>query len=445
MKQYADKKGIWGWMTFDWASQPYNTLLLTFVFGPYFTSSVVGDGVRGQAIWGYMLAAAGVCIALLAPVLGAIADSAGPRKPWIWGFSALYVIGSFALWWAVPGMRDPFWILVFFGIGMIGMEFATIFSNAMLPDLGPKEQIGRISGSGWAFGYWGGVLALFIMLLLLAENDQGVTLLGNPPMFGLDAAAREGTRSVGPLTAVWYALFMIPFFLWVPDVKRKKVTKGVIAAGLSDLWKTLRSLPGRVSLTAYLGSSMFYRDALNGLFGFGGIYAIGVLKWSITEIGVFGIVAAITGAIFAWLGGFADRKWGPKPVIVWCVVILIIVCTVIVSTSREMVVFIPVAEGSTLPDIVFYICGGAIGGAGGALQAASRTMMVRQADKNRMTEAFGLYALSGKATSFIAPFAIAVMTDITGSQRLGVSPLVGLFIIGLVLLIWVKPDGTAEA
>ncbi len=441
MKQYADKKGVWGWMSFDWASQPYNTLLLTFVFGPYFTSSVIGSGAEGQALWGYMLSAVGVCIAVLAPIMGAIADSSGPRKPWIWGFSVLYVVGAFALWWAVPGMRDPFWILVAFGVGMIGMEFATIFSNAMLPDLGPKEQIGRISGSGWAFGYWGGVLALFLMLLFLAENEDGVTLLGNPPILGLDAAAREGTRSVGPLTAVWYALFMVPFFLWVPDVKRKKVSKGVVAQGLAELWRTLKSLPGRVSLTAYLGSSMFYRDALNGLFGFGGIYAVGVLGWSITEIGVFGIVAAISGAIFAWAGGFADSKFGPKPVIVWCVVILIIVCSIIVSTSREMVVFIPIAEGSSLPDIVFYICGAAIGGAGGALQAASRTMMVRQADKNYMTEAFGLYALSGKATSFIAPFMIAVVTDITNSQRLGVSPLVGLFLIGLVLLIWVKPDG----
>ena len=441
MKQYASKKGIWGWMSFDWSSQPYNTLLLTFVFGPYFTSTVIGDSVRGQEIWGYMLTIVGVTIAVLAPILGSISDSSGPRKPWVMVFSVLYVVGAFALWWATPGMSSAFWVMIAFGVGMIGMEFATIFTNAMLPDLGPKEQLGRISGSGWAFGYWGGVLSLFIMLLLLAENDEGVTLLGSAPLFGLDAAAREGTRSVGPLTAIWYAVFMIPFFLWTPDIKRKPLEKGMVAKGLSDLGKTLKGLPNHVSLTAYLGSSMFYRDALNGLFGFGGIYAVGVLGWSITEIGVFGIVAAITGAIFAWAGGFADKKYGPKPLIIWCIVALIAVCTTIVSTSREMAFFIPLAEGSNVPDIIFYVCGAVIGAAGGSLQAASRTLLVRQANKDRMTEAFGLYALSGKATSFLAPFSIAVATGLTGSQRLGVSPLIGLFIIGLILLIWVKPDG----
>jgi len=440
MTQYASKRGIWGWMSFDWSSQPYNTLLLTFVFGPYFTSTVIGDSVRGQEIWGYMLAIVGITIAVLAPILGAISDSSGPRKPWVIVFSVLYVVGAFSLWWATPGMTSTLWILIAFGVGMIGMEFATIFTNAMLPDLGPKEQLGRISGSGWAFGYWGGVLALFIMLLLLAENDEGVTLLGSAPLFGLDAAAREGTRSVGPLTAIWYAVFMIPFFLWTPDIKRKPLEKGMVAKGLSDLGKTLKDLPNQVSLTAYLGSSMFYRDALNGLFGFGGIYAVGVLGWSITEIGIFGIVAAITGAIFAWAGGFADKKYGPKPLIIWCIVALIVVCTTIVSTSREMAFFIPLAEDSNAPDIIFYVCGAVIGAAGGALQAASRTLLVRQANKERMTEAFGLYALSGKATSFLAPFTIAVATSITGNQRLGVSPLIGLFIIGLILLIWVKPD-----
>jgi UMF1 family MFS transporter len=98
-------------------------------------------------------------------------------------------------------------------------------------------------------------------------------------------------------------------------------------------------------------------------------------------------------------------------------------------------------EGTSAPDIAFYIAGALIGAAGGALQASSRNMMTRQGDPERMTEAFGLYALSGKATSFLAPALIAVTSDITGSQRLGISPVVGLFILGLILLAWVKRDG----
>jgi UMF1 family MFS transporter len=135
---------------------------------------------------------------------------------------------------------------------------------------------------------------------------------------------------------------------------------------------------------------MFYRDALNGMYTFGGIYALGVLEWSVIDIGVFGIMAAITGAIFAYLGGFADRAFGPKPVIGACILVLTAVGITIVSVSRETVFGMPVAPDSALPDIVFYVCGALIGAAGGVLQAASRTMMVRQARPDRMTEAFGL-------------------------------------------------------
>lgn len=441
MTQYASKKGVWGWMSFDWASQPFHTLLVTFIFAPYFTSAVIGDSVSGQEAWATMLTITGVFIAVLAPVLGSIADNSGPRKPWILVFSVMIAAGSFGLWWAVPDMSSITIILIYFGVALVGVEFAAIFVNAMLPALGPKEEIGRISGSGWAFGYWGGVLALFIMLLLLAENDEGVTLLGVAPIFGLDAHMREGTRSVGPLSALWYVAFMIPFFLWTPDVKKKPIQKDAVSQSIKDLWATLKSLPRQTSLSAYLLSSMFYRDALNGLFAFGGIYASGVLGWSITQIGVFGIVAAITGAIFAWVGGHADKKFGPMPVIVFSAVALILVVSAIASTSREMVLFMPIAEGSGAPDVLFYICGAIIGGAGGAIQAASRTMLVRQANPERMTEAFGLYALSGKATAFLAPASILLATSLTDSQRLGMTPLIGLFIVGLILLIWVKPEG----
>ncbi|MDJ0826190.1 MAG: MFS transporter [Rhodobacter sp.] len=455
MAEVSARKRIWGWMMFDWASQPYNTLLLTFIFGPFFAEIVIDRLVAGgmaqevaraeaQAYWGYGLTTAGLMIAVLAPILGAIADSTGRRMPWIWFFSLLYVVGATGLWWSNPDMFSIVTLLVFFGIGLIGMEFATIFTNALLPSLGDHDRLGAISGAGWAWGYVGGVIALAIMLLLLAENDAGVTFIGLEPILGLDPAAREGTRSVGPFTALWYAVFMIPFFLWVREPRHEVVRGAPVADGLRDLVRTLKSLPKHVSLTAYLGSSMFYRDALNGMYTFGGIYALGVLGWTVVDIGVFGIVAAIFGALFAWLGGKADEAFGPKPVIVVCILILLVVGGMIVSVSRTSVLGMAVPDGSALPDIVFYICGAVIGSAGGALQSASRTMMVRQANAERMTEAFGLYALAGKATTFLAPAAIAIATDLTGNQRLGITPLIGLFFIGLVLLVWVKPDGERD-
>ncbi len=436
------KKRIWGWYFFDFASQPYNTLLLTFIFAPYM-ADIMGDGSAAQSVWGYGIAAAGIIIAIASPLLGAVADRTGGRMRFIMLFSIMYVVGAAALWYAVPGHLNVWFIMLMFGIGLIGMEFATSFTNAMMPDLVDEKDLGSVSGSGFSFGYIGGFITLLIMLLLLDDGSNGKTLLGNPPLFGLDPDTREGTRSVGPLSAIWYIIFMIPFFLWVRETPQPgAVPIGVaLREAIPDLTRTLRTLPARPSFTAYLASSMFYRDALNGMYTFGGIYAAGVLGWETRDIGIFGILAIISGIIFAWLGGKADVRFGPKPVIMATVLVLTCTALAVVSISRDAVLGLQVAADSRLPDYAFYIVGILIGAAGGVLQAASRTMMVHQADPARMTEAFGLFALTGKATSFLAPLLIAITTQISGSQSIGVAPLIGLFLIGFVLLFWVKPHG----
>jgi MFS transporter, UMF1 family len=279
------------------------------------------------------------------------------------------------------------------------------------------------------------------MLLLFAENADGITLLGKAPMLGLDPATREGTRFVGPLSSLWYIVFMVPFFFWVRDPKHNRPDPKLVKHALSDLWQTIKGLPKKKSLFAFLISSMIYRDGLNGLYTFAGIYAAGVLGWSVTQSGIFGIIAIIAGAIFAWLGGKADARFGPKPVITMSISALVVLSIAILTITPTSLFGMTLAESSPLPTIAFDIVGALLGAAGGSLQAASRTMMVRQGNPERMTEAFGLYALAGKATSFIAPITIGLVTAWTGSQQLGISPLVGLFLIGLILLIWVKPDG----
>lgn len=441
----APARARWSWMLFDWGNQPYHTLIITFIFAPFFASAVAPDPVTGQAMWGWAATAGGLAIALAAPFIGAVADATGPRKPWLAGFSALYVLGAGLLWFSEPGVADPVWVLTFFVIGLIGVECGIIFYNAMLPDLAPKDQIGRLSGTGWAMGYLGGVTALAIMLGLLAENDAGVTLLGNPPAFGLDAAAREGTRAVGPLSALWYLVFCLPLFLFVPEAPRRGALAGAVKRGLRELGESIRGLRRRRSMAWFLGASMIYRDGLNGFYTFGGIYAVGVLGWSIVQVGVFGILAALVGAAGCWVGGRADSRFGPKPVVALCLVVLTLAALLAVSLSREAVLFaVPVGPDSGLPDLLFYVVGGLVGAAGGALQAASRTLLVQQAEAERMTAAFGLYALMGKATSFLAPLMVAVATGITGSQQAGVAPVVGLFALGLLLLIPVRDPEAAR-
>lgn len=437
-------RGAQAWMLFDWANQPFYTLIVTFIFAPYFAATVTADPVAGQALWAHVATAAGLAVAVTAPLLGAIADRAGPRKPWIAGFSVLFVAGCAGLWLAEPG-ADPLWpVLLAFVLAFAASEFTLIFTNAMLPDLGPRSEIGRISGSGWALGYVGGVLALFLVLALLAPAPgRDTTLIGIAPIFGLDPAAGEPARATGPLTALWYAVFVLPLFLFTPDTPRRAEGGRALAGGLRQLRATLKTLPRHPALLRYLIAAMVYRDALAGLFLFGGIYAGGVLGWGAFQLGVFGIVSALTGAVGAWAGGRADRAFGPRPVIAASILALIAVCTAVLTTSRGAAFGIPLALDSTLPDLIFYVCGGLLGAAAGSLQAASRTLLVHLAEgRVAMTEAFGLYALSGKATAFLAPLLIGMATAATGSQALGVSPVIFLFVLGLGLLQWSK---TTEA
>jgi UMF1 family MFS transporter len=451
MAAISQRKRIWGWYFFDWASQPYHTLLITFIFGPYFASVAAeyymnaglpeqAADARAQALWSTGLTVSGLIIGLGAPVMGAFADTTGRRLPWIALFSVMYVAGAAAIWGMMPDGSNLWFGLMAFGLGFIGAEYALIFINSQLPSLGSQEEVGAISGSGFAFGYAGGVLSLLIMLLLFVEQPSGKTLAGLDPAFGLDAGAREGTRFVGPFTALWFALFMVPYFLWVRDTGPSRRGGGVRDA-LRLLLNTIKSLRHRLSLSAYLGSSMFYRDALNGLYGFGGTYAILVLDWSITSVGIFGIIGAISAALFSWLGGRLDARFGPKPVIIAAIWGLIAVCVTVVGMDRSQIWGLPLAEGSTLPDAIFFGCGVLIGGLGGTLQAASRTLMVRHTDPAAPTENFGLYGLSGRATAFLAPALIGLVTTLSGSARIGIAPVIGLFVLGLLLLRWVRAEG----
>lgn len=398
---------------------------------------------QAQSLWSLGQTITGIVIALCAPQLGAMADNAGRRMPWIVLFSIFYVIGAAGLWFLMPDGAFLTGALICFGIGLIGAEFTTIFTNSLLPELGRKEEIGRISGSGFAVGYAGGVTALFIMLLLFVEQEGGRTLIGLAPLFGLDPTTLEGTRFVGPFMAAWYVIFMIPFALWVREVRRVPKPGGA-ARALRDLAAMVRSLPGKRSLSAYLASSMFYRDALNAMYAFGGTYAALVLNWTITQVGIFGIVAAITSAVTTFLGGRVDERLGPKPIIICMIVVLMGVCVYVLGMTRESFWGIALAEGSAFPDISFFICGAIIGGAGGVLQASSRTLMVRHAEPDKPTKSFGLYALSGKATAFLGPGLIFLTTSTLGDTRLGMLPLFALFAIGLILLWWVNPEGRPE-
>jgi UMF1 family MFS transporter len=440
---YPPRSAVISWIFFDWAAQPYFTLITTFVFAPYFATHVASDPASGQALWGFATAAAGLVIALMSPVLGAIADASGRRKPWIAGFGALLVIGSCLMWFGKPGdasVIPP--LLLAYAIATIGVEFATVFNNAMMPSLVPPDRIGRLSGTGWATGYVGGILSLILVLgFLAADPGTGRTLFGLVPLFGLDPVTHQGDRISGPLTGVWFVVFVLPMFLLTPDYPAKRRLREALREGLTDLRQTLGELPKRKSLAAFLLANMIYTDGLVSLFAFGGIYAAGTFGWNTIQIGSFGILLAIAGTFGAWLGGKLDDSLGPKRVITGSMLILLLSIVAILLVDKDSILFVkvaPPAPGGTLfsgpAERAYLLLGCLIGAAGGPLQAASRTLLIRLAPQDRIAQYFGLFALTGKVTSFVGPLLIGVITAVTESQKAGMAVLVLFFVAGLLLL-----------
>jgi MFS transporter, UMF1 family len=446
-RKYPRRAAVISWIFFDWAAQPYFTLITTFVFAPYFAGFVAPDPAQGQALWGFAPAAAGLMIALLSPVLGAIADASGRRKPWIAGFGALLVIGASLMWFGKPG--DPSVIpalLLAYAIASVGVEFATVFSNAMMPTLVPPDRIGRLSGTGWATGYIGGILSLILVLGFLAANpDTGRTLFGLAPLFGLDPVSHQGDRITGPLTGIWFVIFVLPMLLLTPDYPARRPIRAAIREGLSGLKRTLGELPKQKSVAAFLLANMIYTDGLVSLFAFGGIYAAGTFGWHTIQIGSFGILLAIAGTFGAWLGGRLDDKLGPKRVIAGSLLILLFALAAILLVDKDSILFVKVAPpvpGGALfagaAERAYLVLGCLIGAAGGPLQAASRTLLIRLAPKDRIAQYFGLFALTGKVTSFMGPLLIGTITAITASQKAGMALLIVFFVAGLALLTRVR-------
>lgn len=429
------------WTTFDWAFQPFFTLVTTFIFAPYFVASVAPDDVSGQAWWGYTQTVAGICIALLSPVLGAVADAAGPRKPWIAALALLTFVGCALLWLAVPGVGGGTLVLVLAAITLatIGAEFAIVFNNAMLPDLVPPERVGVLSALGWGIGYVGGLISLGLVL--------GLFVLPEVPAFGLDKLAHEAERLSGPLSAVWLAVFILPMFLFVPDKPHQGLPRGAaVRQGLRQLAGTLRNLRHYRMQMRFLLAHMIYGDALLAIFAFGGIYARSTFGWDLLTIGIFGILLNVLAMAGSFLGGLLEARAGSKATVVFSLLLLIAGTLAILSISADRIFFVievtPPAPGRGLfaspAEIAFLASTLILGLPFGPAQASSRSLMARLAPPSMTTEFFGLYALSGKATAFLAPFLIGLVTEITRDQRLGIAVVVPFLLIGLWLLSGVR-------
>jgi UMF1 family MFS transporter len=353
------------------------------------------------------------------------------------------------LWLAAPGRTDllPI-VLIAFGLAVIGAELATVFTNAMMRSLVSGKRLGTLSGLGWATGYIGGLVALVLVAgLLVADPNTGKTLLGLKPLLPLDPATREGDRLVGPFSAVWYLVFVLPLFLFTPDRSAKPLQARAVTAGLTQLVRSVKDLVrhhGQIAL--FLLARMLYADGLGAVFAFGGIYAAFVFGWGATELGLFGIILTIAGTIGAGLGGPLDDRAGSKSVIAFTLCLFIAASIGVLSVDRDHVLFVLSVEAKVPGSAPFTSAGEQvylafailIGLASGPIQASSRTLLARMCPPGKMTEFFGFFSFSGKITAFAAPLAIGVVTQASGSQRLGIGTSLVFLLAGLLLLLRVK-------
>ncbi len=441
--QRASGRGIWGWMFFDWAAQPFFTVVTTFIFGPYFVSRLTSDPAVGQAVWGYGLAAAGFVIAILSPVLGSIADQTGPRKPWIAFFAAIKIASLCTLWFAAPGSNLWFVVLAF-SLASVAAEFSTVFNDSMMPRLVPKAEIGRISNVAWGLGYLGGMIALIFVVALLAGSSQtGKTIIGATPLFGLDPAQGEDARATGPLAALWYFVFILPMFFWTPDAAKGMPVGPAVREGLAELKVTLGEVRKRAGIFRFLVARMIYQDGVNALLSLGGAFAAAMFGWSITEIGIFGIILNVVAIFGCWYAARLDTRLGSKAVVVVSLVLLAVATVGIVSTGPGytlfgLLEFSTVSSGGlfgTAAEKAYIVYGLLIGVAFGPVQASSRSYMARSVTPEESGRSFGISALAGRATSFAAPFLVATVTALSGSPRLGMAVIILFLGAGLWILV----------
>lgn len=427
--------GLLCWTLFEWARNPYVLVVTIYIYATYFTRDIVGDAVRGQAMWAAIQGYAGIGVAVLAPFLGAIADAGGRRKPWVAFFATLLALSTASLWFGEPAGQ---------GIGLVGVAIAVAISNiaydgslvfhaAMLPWLAPPKRLGRWSGAGYALGNLAGIVLLVIVLTLF--------YLPQHPLFGLDRSSHETERIAGPLCALWFAAFAWPFFVVTPDRPRNPVPlRLMVQQGLVSVMGTLRRVRQHRNTAIFLASRMIYNDGQNVMLAFGGVYAAGVFHWGATESAVYGIILSIFAALGGWLGGNLGDRIGTRRALRVSLAVMMVAAVVSLGFAPgRLFFFIGYPAGKavvasplfrTAPELFYIATVMVVAVALVATYANSRAMMARLAPQAHVTEFFGLYALSGEATAFIAPLLVSLATTLSGSQQWGMAVIVAFLALG---------------
>jgi UMF1 family MFS transporter len=450
----ADIKGQWSWALFQWARDFGGSIIIVFIFAPYFTTSVIGDPVEGQALWGHLKAMAGVFTGLSGPLLGAIADTTGRRKPWLAVFVCVMTLTSILLWWCKPagaglGVALSAAILVLY---TIAYNYSDIFQSSMLATIAPARRIGFLSGLGVALAQASTLLGLSILLYaFMLPGEIHWSLIPQHPLFGIDPTQHENSRISGPFSAVWLLVFSLPLFLFTPDgAHASRISAwGTIVAGVRQLRHTVRELKHYRNVAMFLTARVCFNDAQVAIMIFSSIYAAGVFKWSALELTCYALILSAVSIGGSLLGGWLCDRFGAKPAIISGISAAAVGLFLAISITPDSMFFflhfdrvtttgLPVFR--TVPGLVYMVISVATSTCVIAVFGTSRTMMARLAPVDKLSQFFGLYALSGSITAFLGPELVASFTGFLHSQRAGMASLLLLLGLGLVGMCFVREE-----
>ena len=416
-----DNRAVWSWACYDFANSPFTTLVITFVYAIFFAQVIAPDPNTGLILWSRAVSVTAVVVAVFSPVLGAIADSGGYRKRFLILATAVCVIATSALYGVEPG--EVWAALALVVVANIAYEFATVFYNAFLPDVSTPECIGRVSGYGWGLGYIGGLLALAIALVTLVQPET--------PWFGFSTENGENFRATNLLVAGWFVVFSVPPLLFLHDTPRQlSAASSPVRDAFAQLARSFREIRRYEHAARFLFAHMLFNDGLVTIIAFGGIYAAATFGFTLEEVLLLGIVLNVAAGLGALVFGHLDDRLGGKVAVIISILGLMFATFIaIFATSKS----------------AFWVAGIVMGICIGPNQASSRSLMARLTPTSVQNEFFGFFAFSGKLTAFLGPFLLGVLTQWSGSQRVGISVVVVLLGIGLGLLLTVDEEAGIRA
>ena len=395
---------IISWSLYDFANQPYTTLIITFIYSAFFLSYIAPNVDDGTFLWTNAIAISAIFVALISPILGAFADNSGYRKFFLIFFTIVCSIFTALLYF--PEKGQVYFALILVVISNIAFEMGTVFCNSYLKDLSTNKNVGKVSGFAWGLGFVGGLLALLLVFIFLAEYPD------DKP---------EVIKLMNIFVGLWFLIFSMPAFFFLKDKKRKKITKSNMLLSFQSLSHTFKEISQYKNILNFLVARLFYNDGLVTIFVVGGIYAKGTLGFSIDEVVILGVVLNVFAAIGSFLFGFLEDSIGVKKVINISLIFLII---------ATLLAF--VAPMTNFPKAIFWIAGILIGTMVGPTQSCSRSYMSQLIPDDKKNEFFGFFAFTGKATSFLGPLLFGLITKFH-SQQYGLLSVIVFFIIGLIL------------